>query len=143
MFDPEGKVARRGHEGKAVGCVCPSLFGECGAQADEGPCAALHDCTTAGQRWRGGGAKNSLLEKIFVGDWSPGPCMRKKNSHYFCSMCNFFLQGVGGQNFVRQISECGRTTDDTTDLDLFSYIFGYCALSCGIEERLIARGALL
>ena len=61
---------------------------------------------------------------------------KKKLSHYFHSIWNFFLQGVGGQ------ISCGKLVNVATlqfvtlltmnDLNLFSCICGYCALSCAI-----------
>ena len=59
----------------------------------------------------------------------------------------FFLQGVGGQ------ISCGKLVNvaalhfvtllTMNDFILFSCICGYCALFCGVEERLFVRGGLL
>ena len=96
----------------------------------------------------GGLEKNSRLENIFAGVGVPGlACGKKKLSHYFHNIWNFFLQGVGGQISCGKLVNAAAlqfvTLLTMNDLNLFSCICGYCALSCGVEERLFVRGGLL
>ena len=100
-------------------------------------------CPLAGGGWK----KIRAWKKISRGVRVPGLAREKKMLQYFHSIWNFFLQGVGGQ------ISCGKLVNvaalqfvtllTMNDFNLFSCICGYCALSCGVEERLFVRGGLL
>ena len=101
-----------------------------------------------GHQYPGGGGGNSCLEKNFRGGLgSRALHAKKKLSHYFHNIWNFFLQGVGGQISCGKLVNAAAlqfvTLLTMNDLKLFSCICGYCALSCGVEERLFVRGGLL
>ena len=96
---------------------------------------------------REGGKKIRAWKKFSRGVGVPGLAREKKLSQYFHSIWNFFFARCR-----RKIS-CGKLVNvaalqfvtllTMNDFNLFSCICGYCALSCGVEERLFVRGGLL